>query len=47
VDELKELKGTKNFGVPWHFVIDSEGNIIEKYVDGASNTTKLKSQLKL
>ena len=47
VDELKELRGTKNFGVPWHFVIDDEGNIIEKYVDGASNTKKLKSQLKL
>lgn len=42
---LKDLRGDDSFSIPWHILIDNNGNIIKKYVSGPSEIEKLKEQL--
>ena len=43
--DLKDLRGDDSFSIPWHILIDNNGNIIKKYVSGPSKIEKLKEQL--
>ena len=44
-DDIKRLRGEDRFGIPWHFLMDGEGNIIQKYMSGPSEINTLKKQL--
>ena len=44
-EDIKRLRGEDRFGIPWHFLMDGEGNIIQKYMSGPSEINTLKKQL--
>ncbi|WP_240337935.1 TlpA family protein disulfide reductase [Gelidibacter japonicus] len=43
--DLRRLRGTDSFGIPWHILTDGNGSIIKKYVSGPSDIGTLERQL--
>lgn len=47
IADLQRIIGSESFSIPWHILIDRDGNIIKKNVSGPSNLEKLKQELNL